>query len=298
VRWAVVALAALLYAGTARAQPRAAVLEYRGTACAREQLVERVVSLGGEAFVESAATRVRVVVAEQATGIGATLAIEDGGRVLGERSVAAAGCVELHDALALIITMVLTRPAAPVEPPPREPPIPADIEVPPETGEVILTPIGYRALGASVTTTSRGAITISGRGELRRGAWSLGLGLAVTREASFAARGGDIAVQRAELLLAPCAHLGRFGGCAVVAAGLRSARGAGFMASDRAWSPYSAIGGRLLIDQHLRGVVGLRMYVEGRWELTSQRLRVDELVVWTSPRAEIGAGMGLVVRIP
>jgi hypothetical protein len=249
-----------------------------------------------------------------------TLVAADG-RVAGERRLEAAPgeCGELVKAMALAISIAADPLQAlapePPEPPPPEPPPAVEPPPPPEPPPLTLAappipdvpapspaPPGLDlvvALGGAVSLGTAPALAPGLTLEVgaRSGWWSVAAEARGDLPAGEEVAGGEV---RATLLagtLVPCAHAGPWAACALATAGLLRGEGVDFEDTFRVDAPYLAGGLRGLAEWPLNEALGLRFWADLRAPITRVTLRVDDDVVWKSPRISTGFGFGVTGRL-
>jgi len=256
------------------------------------------------AFDPTAAARIAVT--ERARV--ATIVIDDGhGKVLGTRTIEAAGCRELATSVAVIVAMSLASIPDASEPIEVEP-----ARAVPRSPVPQPTPILELAVQAPpIARGSRVAIDASlsvssGVGEIAaigarwyRGRFSIAGELAAARlPAIDLMAGAHVDVNRFAIAALPCAHHGAFGLCGVIRVGFDRGRGSGLADARTVELPVLELGSRLIWEHSVTDRFGFQLHAELAAALTSSELTVDQVAVWHSSRYEALAGAAVFVHFP
>jgi hypothetical protein len=282
----------LLYAHVAAADD--VQLEIHGD-CALAGLDAEISQL---AVTKSAALHIRIDVAREGDKLVAHVSFSDDA----ERTVTAATCDELFNALGLVIAMALPEAERPAPVHSEPEPVPVRAEPMQVTKQLASEPRraamldAYASGGSSVSSHGpRGLVLLGVR--VRRNAASLSLQLrADAPEERAVTTHASIRVLRSELSLGPCWHRGAFAGCAALTLGALRGEGIGLRAAEIAYAPLAASALRVVWEQPLGAGISLRAALEAQVLATSAQFEVDFMPVWTSHRIEASGGLGLVAR--
>jgi hypothetical protein len=291
--WRVAAAVVMLLGSVpARAHEQSAQLVYRGAVCSTAHgaahLKAQIAELVGRNPFTAEASLVIEVTVEANDGVGSMAGrvratIFASGALAGTRRLEAAGCAELLDAVAFVISMMLDTPAAARALDSGEAEAPRHIY--------------YDAILGGTTSDRLWPQAYAGV-RARLGRLSGGLELAADVPDSFAAGIGRVTVQRAVATLAPCVHHGPVAGCIMLSAGVVRGSGDGYMASASAVLPMAVAGGRLTWEWPITDRLQLHIRGEAGGFLTKNRFLIDDEVVWSAPRIEGRLGIGVVAQFP
>jgi hypothetical protein len=313
MRWApTFGLAIALAAATAtiaRAEPRARLV-ITGDACDASALRAAVAALlGHDAFVDDAEpvdVTVRVSLVSAPGAFTGTIELEDGDTTAGQRTIAAADCTELMDAVSLAIAMVMDHPRT--EPPRASAPVASVPEGSTEAPPLIVgtaAPQPRRIAGLEMSGGVAGGRASGGFQArvdvgigLRRGRASLGLDFALGAPDRVTIGPGRVVVTTGSFELAGCLHRGSLAGCATAAVGWVRGRGEDLIDPSMATNPYVAPGARGQWDLAISDRLAARVQLGARVPLTRNRFLVDHMAVWSTSTIEAWLGLGLVAQIP
>lgn len=285
--------------------------------CPDERWIRQAVSarLGFDPFRDDAELRVEAKIDSAAQGLVGTLSVTDrSGKRLGRRELSspAGDCLELASAMELAIAIAvdplyLSRP--PPEPPPpdvpavkEEQPAPEPLKSPPpETPPP--PPSSHLSLEAGAGLLASAGISpyptagLSLRGRLRWTHLSVGLDARADLQSSVAF--GDGRVKSSALLgsVVPCAHLGRFAGCAVASFGALQVTGELTPPAHRESSPLVLFGVRGELEVPLASRLALKPFAEVQVVVTRTTVVSGEAPVWvTAPVAgSVGVAIDLLI---
>jgi len=109
---------------------------------------------------------------------------------------------------------------------------------------------------------------------------------------------GSIEVLRTELSISPCIHRGAFAVCGLASGGVIRGAANNLRDARTAYSPVLSAGARLVWEHAVSDRFALRLHVDAEGLLTTTRFDVDQMVVWTTPRFEAAAGVGVLAHFP
>ncbi len=293
-----------------RAEPLTVTLAYEldpaVEGCPSEEEIAQTViaQLGYDPFRLVGGQRVRATIHAPAEGIEGKIEwLNQAGQPEGERVLSSPNkdCREfargLSFALAVQIQLRATAaPAAPAAPaviPVAEAPAPATRPAPPPTARRSHTLLG---VGLVVQQGFQPELAWGARlfGALRRPAWSVELGTEATLLGERRLPDGTgFSSRTLAAKLAPCAHVGAFGFCAVGMAGALQVRGFGVDQPRTPSSFIGAVGGRVALFRPLFGWFGGMLHVEALLPFTRQTIAVNEQEAWSSDPLLLAAGLDL-----
>lgn len=294
-----VPVAILLATSVAAAQPRTTRLDATG-ACDLASVEARANELlGRSAISDDAAARVDVTTAHDGESLTATLTFTDENGVAHPRTMSAASCDDLAEAVAIVISLVLREDA----PPPPSPPPPAALPVPEQPANDALfapgpPPATSRVLEVGIATSSsrHAALVLGGRLEQRRTA--LGVDVEIGMPEQVDAAQGAVHVASARADVAGCLRMQSFAACGLLAAGVVRARGEDLMDASSAVLPHASLGLRAEWRQRLTRRVGLRVFATVDQVLVRPRFLVGDAAVWTTPLLQGWVGGGVFFHMP
>lgn len=321
----------MFVAATASAAPLPARLEHRregaGTACAGEEALRRAVNarLGVDSFRDDAPRTLRVRVGGKPDDLHATLVMIKDGRSA-KRTLRARTCAELQAAVELAVSLAID----PMwEPPAAEPEIEPEIEIVegeaapaaaprPKLEEYILVdeePVVEKrgepgpwhvGIGSYATLFTSPELIVSMRLELglRLPPWSVVVEPWLTLPASTSSPGGFVTLSTVAASLLLCREVGPVNVCAEGVSGALQAigDGEGFVLKERAWSPFAAVGGRVLRAWTLYRGLGVRVAADLVVPVVRTRLHArssnGNIEVWSSPYTLPSVGVAFVGHFP
>ncbi len=197
----------------------------------------------------------------------ATIVFDDGR----QRVVRAASCGELLDSVTLIIAMALSAPVS----------VASAIR----TSTAIETASEHDLLvtgaGAWSSHNWQQAVLVGVR--WRDGDRSLDAELRLDApDRQSVTTTGSVDVWTSAASVSPCLHRGAFAGCAIATLGVIEGAGSGLADTRRAFTPLVAGGVRLAWEHPLSDRFTLRLQLDAEAALTTTRLDVDHMTVWTS----------------
>ena len=288
----------LLLAGTAMASPTR--LDVTGDGCDLTELERQVSAIvGRDPFAPSARASILIGTSANPTGVSARAWFENGdGERRGPRTVEAATCDELVDALALIIAMALP----PVEAPPSRPPVlgaptALGLEVREELVRTRRTQLIVAAAGGISTVGWKQQLILGAR--TKRHAHSLGLELRLDAPSEIeVTMSSHVDVWKSVISVSPCLHAGPVGVCGIASAGVIRGSGTGLVDARTAFSPTVAVGARLTWEHPFTRLLSLRLHLDAEVGVTRTRFDVSHMPVWASNRFEVWGGAGVIALIP
>ena len=295
-----VPVAILLATSVAAAEPRTTRLDATG-ACDLASVEERANELlGRSAISDDAAARVDVTTAHDGASLAATLTFTDENGVAHPRTMSAASCDDLAEAVAIVISLVLREEAPPPPPPPPSPPPPPPPEQP--ANDALFAPGPPPAtsrvleLGIATSSSRHAALVLGGRLEQRRTA--LGVDVEIGMPEQVDAAQGAVHVASARADIAGCLRMQRIAACGLLPAGVVRARGEDLMDASSAILPQASLGLRAEWRQRLTRRVGLRVFATVDQVLVRPRFLVGDAAVWTTPLVQAWVGGGVFFHMP
>jgi hypothetical protein len=288
-------------------------LHVTGDACDFASLEPQLAHMLGADPVDATA-RASVQIAVASTHE-ARVSFDDGdGSVRGPRVVTAASCAELVKSVAIVIATALPdaqaeSEAVVVDEPPDAPaPTPIAIAFEPATTDVDVVPPTDVSRHANMDVFAAGAAGITSAGadgqaiigvRVRHNIASFGAELRADAPQQFSAdRMGTIGIERVQISISPCMHVGAFATCAVGGVGTIRGSGSGLTSGRDAYTPLLTAGLRLTWEQPITQRLALRLHVDTDALLTRTQFDVDDMKVWESPRFEASAGLGVLAHFP
>jgi hypothetical protein len=279
-----------------RAAPTAR-LDVIGNACPDQSIERRVAALmGRDPFVDEPTSSIIVTIERARDAIAAHIQLGDD-----RREVEAPSCDELGDAVAIVVALALrdetttpnTQPPAPAEHLTSRTAIYARAKVPSTNALEV-------GAASSIGVSTAGVRTqLAIGGALRRGSGSFGLeaqlGLPDTISLGNMA---SVAIDSAAIAIAPCLRARGFALCSLVIAGLVHGSGEHLLDANAVWSPQLALGARIVWRHALVGATELQARVDIDGAITRTQFVVDDRVVWSTPRIEALAGVGVLAHFP
>lgn len=250
---------------------------------------------GDACDVRAIATHLDVEIATSRADAGLAAALTINGHT---RTITAADCAELIDAIALVVAMAEAAPTpAPLYSLAAAAPIAAGV-----IARAKLVPGATR-----LDALAGGASTYSSHGwqeqvnlgvRWRAGATSLAFEASASSEHDTLAAAAGITVWTAAATVSPCLHAGPVAACALASGGIVVGSGEGLPVTRHATTPLAALGGRLAYE----GAFGDRFALRARFDLeanlATSKFDIDGMTVWTMDRVAAWAGIDLLVHIP
>jgi hypothetical protein len=284
-----------LAASRAHAEP--ARIEVDGV-CALESIAERVRDITGA--IDSRAI-VYVTTEQHDNRVRAQVVLVEGGhRSHPPRTIAAASCDELGDAVAVIVSVLLReqRPTVVIEAK-TESEREREIEVDAEQAPVAVPrQRPQQALDLSVATTddSRGVVMLAFRTPV--GPIEVGAELGVHSSEQLEAASGRVTVSRARTAIVPCFAYRQLAVCGLLSVGWIRGSGKDLMDVRTVTFPRGEAGGRLEWRQALTRRMGLRLFGEATHAFNQVEFLVDQVPVWRAPTSELVFGGGAFLNFP
>ncbi len=240
------------------------------------------------------------------TKIHGKIEIASGSEVVGVRELEGTNdCSALANATALAIALALdpaamagSAPALPAparstpSPPPTPPPVSSSQESqsPPPSFEVALAPLVSVGIAPAVAPGFQGSFG------LRFSALSIWLeGRADLSSSAHLSTGGDVTTSAAMGALVPCAHLGQWSACAILAVGSMRAQSTGVSLPAIDYALYAHAGIRGAVAVPLSPMFAIRPTLDGFAALSRPSVELNGQTIWSTPPISGTLGVALLV---
>jgi hypothetical protein len=227
-------------------------------------------------------------------GLRATVVIDG----VGARTIEAASCAELSDAVALVVAMAGPPPVRAQPPTTRieATPVPEPMHdvIPIDTPASVAMPEMSVGIARGTSGSTAFELGVDYRGAAR----SLGAEIGVVRPRSVTVGMGGVEVYASTLTASACAHLEEVAVCGLAIGGAFIGTANGLMSSRTAASPVLGGGVRAAWQHVLPGRYAMRVHIDALADAVSTRFDVDRTTVWTNDRLWLAVGIDVVARFP
>jgi hypothetical protein len=254
--------------------------------------------LGHDPFSDTGAGRLSVQLRREGEGLVARLTLRrDAAAAPGERVLESKDldCVVLASTLALVASLdIEAQEQLVATTPPPTLVVEQSQPTPPGPGAGFLAFLGPLVVFLAAPSTTIGGVLGA---EVRWPRASLGLEARADRFASGPIPGGSVETSQVLGSLVGCSYWSSLGACALVAAGVESAKGIDVPGARSDHGPFIAPGARLLWEIPLSRTFALRAQGDVLIPVVRSSLRFNDTEVWISPPVSLALGLILEARI-